>query len=501
VGKEDAIGPGKKGEEMSRHAQIEYEPDGDVLCDFHEDNSFVRILLGPLGSAKTTACVMEIYLRACAQKPAADGIRYTRWLCLRSTYPELETTTIKSWYGIFGEEFGRFTWGHPPRHHMKFGLSDGTKVDAEVIFLALDGPNAEDALRGMELTGVWPNEINEIRKPILDMARGRIGRYPGMKDGGPTWYGMFGDTNMPDEDHWVYKLAEESNPQGWRFFRQPGGVIKIGDDWVVNPRAENLHNLPDGYYMNQLGGNSEDWIRVYLAAEYGFVRDGRPVYGEYMDSVHCREVEGIEHLPIEIGADFGLTPAAVVGQEAPNGQIRWLDELVMEDAGAVRFAEALTEKLNRDWSGYKISNMTGDPSGNTRAETDEDTVFNVMSANGHDFVPAETNVFTPRREAVAVPLSRLIDGEPGLILSPRCKQLRKAMAGGYAFRRMRIAGEERFTDKPDKNHYSHIAEAGQYLNLGFGKGRMIIQRTDAHRKKYAHYGQKPQMDRSDRRDF
>ncbi len=36
---------------------------------------------------------------------------------------------------------------------------------------------------------------------------------------------MLGDTNAPDEDHWYYRLAEETRPEGWEFFRQPGGLL------------------------------------------------------------------------------------------------------------------------------------------------------------------------------------------------------------------------------------------------------------------------------------
>ncbi|KAG1534055.1 hypothetical protein G6F50_015669 [Rhizopus delemar] len=94
---------------------------------------------------------------------------------------------------------------------------------------------------------------------MLDL---RVGRYP--KDVRPTWFGLFGDTNAPDSDHWYYKLAEEEKPEGWLFLRQPGGVVKLGDRWQVNPKAENLANLPPGYYERGMQGKKEDWIKVNL---------------------------------------------------------------------------------------------------------------------------------------------------------------------------------------------------------------------------------------------
>jgi hypothetical protein len=38
---------------------------------------------------------------------------------------------------------------------------------------------------------------------------------------------------------------------------------------------------------------------------------------------------------------------------------------------------------------------------------------------------------------------------------------------------MQVSGE-RFDDKPDKNMYSHIHDALQYLMLGAGEGRALI---------------------------
>ena len=70
----------------------------------------------------------------------------------------------------------------------------------------------------------------------------------------------------------------------------------------------------------------------------------------------------------------------------------------------------------------------------------------------------------------------MIDGKPGLLISPKCRITRKGMAGGYAYKRLQVSGDERFHDKPDKNKYSHPCEAAQYMMLGAGEGRSVIPR-------------------------
>ncbi len=71
---------------------------------FLQSDAFVRGLMGPVGSGKSYACAAEIMMRAVRQKPSpVDGIRYTRFVIVRNSYPELKTTTIKTWQDLFPE--------------------------------------------------------------------------------------------------------------------------------------------------------------------------------------------------------------------------------------------------------------------------------------------------------------------------------------------------------------------------------------------------------------
>ena len=75
---------------------------------FLADDSFFRGLLGPVGSGKSYACAAEVMLRA-AKQPASpkDNIRYSRFVVVRNSYPELRTTTLKTWTELFPES----QWG------------------------------------------------------------------------------------------------------------------------------------------------------------------------------------------------------------------------------------------------------------------------------------------------------------------------------------------------------------------------------------------------------
>ena len=58
-------------------------------------DSFYRMILGPLGSGKTTTVLFELVRRACEQWPGPDGIRRTRFALLRQTLSQLKNTVLK----------------------------------------------------------------------------------------------------------------------------------------------------------------------------------------------------------------------------------------------------------------------------------------------------------------------------------------------------------------------------------------------------------------------
>lgn len=475
-------------------AQATYRPSGETLSRFHLDNTNrVRVLIGPYGSGKTTSCAMEILRRSKEQAPDKNGVRNTRWLIIRRTYPELQKTTLKSWGHLFPENpFGKYNWNEPITHQWAFKLPDKTSVRSEIIFMALDGPRAEENIHGGEFTGGWVNEAKEVAKPIIDVLRGRVGRYPAMRDGGPTWYGVIMDTNPPDDDHWLYRLAEKEKPEGWGFYKQPGGVHFVNDKWIANPNAENTQNLPPTYYIDQMAGQTEDYIKVNLAGEYGYVKDGKPVFPEYSDTLHVAEFDPIPGVGLHLGADWGLTPAGLIAQRSPTGQILIHQEVCCDGIGAARFSQQLKSTLSDEFTEFPIAGLWGDPAGGQKAQTDESTVFQIMKNNGLPFKPAPGQKTLIRLEAVKRPLTRLIDGKPGILIHRRCTTLRAALSGKYCYKRLMVTAE-RYMDRPDKNPYSHVADALQYLCLGMGEGKAVLTEQDIPRPQVISNNRRPRV--------
>lgn len=466
--------------------QYNFIPPGDVLKKYYHDRTMNSIITGPLGSAKTTTTCYKSLRLMVGQKPNAQGIRPTKSIAIRNTFGELLSTTAKDFISIF-DDLGTFKLGgkEPPQFHMRFKLKDGTTVDHLMHFMGLDRPKHVKKLRGTQVTWFWLSEVKELSKAIIDMADLRKGRYPSMPLGGvlPTWRGMIGDTNQVDEDHWLYKFQEELKPAGelpnWSFFRQPGGVVKKNGKWKENPLAENLEVLnrqsPD-YYITGMEGKSEDWINVNLGNNYGFVMDGKPVHPEYNDSVHS--VPNIDYLPnqvIVLGFDFGRTPACAIMQQI-DGTWFVIDEFVTKNMSASVFAPNLLIYLNQNYPGCSFRGH-GDPAGAYPGEQVEHSSIEILQAHGIPCEPCETQDTVQRRAAIDTPLTALgMNARPRLLFCKKAKVIRKGMAGKFCFRRLQVAGDEKYMDVPDKNDWSHPVEAVEYGLLGEGEGvEMLIE--------------------------
>ena len=418
--------------------------------------------------------------------------------------------------GLIGfpeNDWGRFHWSVPYTHHIK--QSD---IDLEVIFLALDRPEDVKKLLSLELTGIWINEAREVPKSIIDACTMRVGRFPSMREGGPSWSGVIADTNAPEEDHWWPIMSGEVpipdhipreqakmlvKPDNWNFYTQPSGMTeKTNQEGVVidynpNKNAENSKHMLESYYSNLIRGKTKSWIDVYVMNRLGTIQDGKPVYPMFAPEMHIakREIAIADGVPVYIGIDFGLTPAAVFGQKVRG---RWLiqSEIVAIDMGIVRFAELLRQEIATRFGNQEVY-IFGDPAGDFRAQTDETTPFQILRGAGLRAIPAPSNSVDLRLESVSQSLNKMVDGRSGFLIDRRCPSLIKGFEGGYHYKRIEVSGE-RYADKPDKNMYSHIHDALQYLMLGAGEGRQLMSNqkpltTFNAKKEYDVFARKPKQ--------
>ena len=430
---------------------------------FHRSNAFIRGLMGPFRSGKSSGSIAELMYRASLMPPCRDGVKRSRWIVVRNTYGELRDTTIKSFHQWMPpSNFGRW---HETNHDYFIEAVQGCHI--EIMFRALDRPDHVKHLLSFEATGAWVNEAREVPWSIIDALQGRVGQYPQLAECGPYWSGLWLDTNPPDQDSDWFKFFEETkHPKEFaQLFKQPSGLSR---------HAENVANLNAGrtYYERLAQGKSAEFIKVYIHGEYGFVIDGKAVYAEdYSDELHLSEkAEPTRGTPVYRGWDFGLTPACVFAQLRPDGRFVVFDEMTTRRMGVDRFSDEVLEHCAETFRGDPPEFIdVGDPAGNDPAQTDERTCFQVLHSKGIEIQPGLQTIAI-RLESVRKPLTTLRAGKPQLMLHPRCTMLRKGFLGGYQYRRMQTRAE-RYTDKPEKGIHSHPHDALQYIcTVIFGAG-------------------------------
>jgi hypothetical protein len=461
---------------------MERAPLGPIAGAYYLDNSRVAVIEGPVGSGKTTASCLRLQRHAYEQAPSPDGCRRTRWGIVRNTKPQLWDTTIKTWEQVFPPELygpilsdGTQTWKFKPKGHTH-------SIEAEFIFRALDDAADVRNLLSLEVTGFYFNEVREIAEEIIGHA-GRRTRYLG-GERPSTWSGWIGDTNPWDTEHYLQDRLVDNPREGWRHFLQPGGM---------EPDAENLENLEQTeellllpytdprrreqgrqYYIKALQDYSPEDAAVYVHAQRGRTRDGKPIYTDFSDKHHVAAFELSPMLPLSIGMDFGRTPAAVIAQRSPHGGYRIRHEIVTTDMGLVKFGEQVAQLVKQRYPRMQIEAITGDPAGMARDARDE-TAFDILKvAAGLAAKPATTNELSVRIESVNSLFRRNDRGVPSIQIHPECKTLRRACIDGYRYRKLKVIGE-RYSDEPDKNLYSHVAEALQYLVLGGGDAKLVLR--------------------------
>lgn len=449
----------------------------------------MRCMSGPIGSGKSVAMCLQVYFEMCQMPPQQDGVRRSVWCFIRDTEPNLRDTTMVTWLHWFKEDVVSYVTRSKGnmKIDVKFDLPDGTKVESIIHCKHQKTISDIENLKSLELTGAFVNEANSIRSEAISMLFGRIGRYPSvdMLMGKKCRYSLLMDTNMPDDMHWYYKLAEIVKPKGWEFFRQPPAMLKEQDKsgntiYVPNRGqkiaegilpAENIQHLGEGwnYYYKHAQTATPEWMNVFVCGEYGTLIEGKPVYNLYSDARHHsdKELKFDPHKTLFLMFDFGRDPCCIICQMGWGGQVRVLEEVIANDRmGIERFWETqlkdiLTNKY-RFGRGVHLF-AVGDPAGEGKNQVTEDSPHSYLNGKGIPVIPCLVQRPKDRIPCVDYFLSRSADkGEPALLLSKDVKILRKGFNGHYYYKRMEQFADEVYSGEPCKNSFSHPHDAFQY---------------------------------------
>lgn len=441
---------------------LNYTPPPSLL-DFFTSDKFINLVMGPVGSTKTTAGILKIAHEASRIAACRDGIRRSRCIWIRQSREQLRDTSIPDFLRWYPDGLA----GTYEKTNYKFVLKFGD-VECEVLFRGLDDAGDVRRLLSLQATFGIADEFRELNPEVFNTLQGRLGRYPSKADNGvgckddhgrqiDKFWGM---SNPPDFDTW-WETYLTNPPDNCAVFFQPSGM---------SPEADWLQYLKDGYYENLCEGKAQNWIDIYVHGKFGASLSGKPVFPAFDRHTHVSKstltpIRMSTH-PLIIGHDFGLTPACTLSQVDPRGRLNTFAELTSEGMGELRF---IREKLKPLLSTTRFAGLNvlvvGDPAGTQRAQTDEKSVFDILKAEGFRVIAAKTNSISARISGVDSWLTRTIDGSPAHLIDPSCQTLIRGLAGGYRYK-IRQNGES--DDKPEKNSYSHLLDGHEYALLHAG---------------------------------
>ena len=464
------------------HNMRTYKAPGPVASKFMRDReSSVRFIMGPIGSGKTNMLFADGLAQAMAMPVCKDGIRRFRDIWLRSKYNDLWATTIPTWNDKwFARAAGDWhgSEGRAATHKLRWRQQDGVMLEYELWFRALQDISVEEALRGLEFTRLNMNEADLLHSDVLTYAIGRVKqkRYPSVdllpdsaiminaegEREGNYYVGITGDLNPPDVDGWIYEHFEESPPAGHVLYKQPSGR---------GPDGENRAAISRLQYEQLAADNIKKpwWVRRFVDGKFGYSRDGDPVYPEFDEQRHMasHDLKPLPDIGLRLAFDQGVRgPAMIVSQITSIGQYRLLDEYVPETRmGPTQFAKQCSALLMTRYRGWQIIAATCDPAGFTGSDKEfgdlawAETVAERMKL---PILPAPTNELNPRLDGVRQLLTYFPDGQPALLVSRRCKIVRKGFMSHYRFKTKGEGAQKTVDPKPEKNLWSNPHDAVQY---------------------------------------
>ena len=427
---------------------ITYKP-GPVATAFHHDEqSRVKLLIGPFGTGKTTSAAWDLIDFQSERVLPINGVKRSRFAVVRNTNPQLKDTTIKTYHEWFSPEV--FGYYNKTDKRQIIRIED---KEIEILFRALDDEKDVRNLLSLDLTGAHVDEAREVSETIIKGLLGRIGRYPSMKDTNghnpfltPPQIDL--TTNYPSTEHFLYRDFISKPVSGYAIYEQP--------------QRENLHNLRPGYYSDLESdyASRPDLLRTLVRGEWGVTVKGKQVYPEFRRELHVSKgiLKPVDAQIIRGWDNTGLSPACAITQISPTGQWLILKEFCGYDVGIIDFGEMI-----QSWCAQTFGTQTkyqdiGDPAGKNRDTNKMSPAAYLLKLN----IAVEDGIqtFKTRREAVVGRLTKLINGVPAIVIDPGCTRLIDGFEGGYAFPEISNSGI--FRDEPAKNEYSHIHDAIQY---------------------------------------
>lgn len=488
-----------------------WTPPGATSQAYLNDTALATFLMGPVGQGKTTTMCLKRVSDGADQAICRDGWVRDRALILRRTWRTAKSTILKSWEGWFDRAYPGSSWtggeDRPATHTLRFedpmrrGSLNPVKVELETDFRGLDDNNIEQILRGAQYSRIVLDETDQFSLDVLAICEERTGRYPDVKDiadGERRTRQVIGAFNAPDKNNYLYDALVKNPNANRRLHQAPAGLLVNWNsdgsmaDFKVNPEAENLAMLDPDYYTSK-AATWEDWrVRRFIMNEWGYARDGLPVFlAEFREHLHVAKklIEPNPHLPLIIGVDGstgGLRPAAVFLQPDGAGFLTLVRTFAPgQGFGSVRFWEGVKAVVDAEFRGCNEIEIWSDPASQYGGDKEGGQLsfldFGQVIMNRTINVPfGGSNEIGLRLETVKRELLTVVSGEARrfrISPHPSNKIVIDGFASAYRFPKRPAGASSQWEPVPDKK--AECSDPMDALQYGIGGFRRVTARSMA----------------------
>lgn len=485
-----------------------------VARAFQESTAQKRIIMGALGSGKTTACMWEI-MRIIRRQPIITekgkfkyGWRYSQGAFIRDTYTSLIGTAVKEWRANFASV------SHITGDKIVVEIPE-EKVYCEIALLHLDKPNDTEKLRSMSLTWAYICEGRSIKSfDLLGDLIGRLNRQPADNQKGY----LLICSNFIGVNHWLYTECYMKQDEDMKVFCQPSGLSDEAEnrEWLAKKYGGDHKN----YYKLIMKTLTKAGVETDILAKWSYYFEGQAVYGESFDKdkhvipVPPKDVDIYKVIDfvnlhniaeaikaygykksIFVGIDGGIVASAyVICFKTPNNNWTVLIDRTFEHSDGRELAKALKTDLYKlhvermlpetsrqvNYDTYNAHNLwqyihvACDPAGNARSNIDKDKTYikTVSEVLGMEVVPAYTGNRGNNAGARIEVLNNVLHTQR-IVFHDTCKTLIAGMAGGYHRAKTNTTQGEMYKPEVEKNIYSHVVDALQYCLIGGGELELL----------------------------
>ena len=402
-------------------------------------------------SGKTRAClaVMEELMED------YPGIRV---LMARKDFNDLRLSTIESWKAVRPEEH---VASYDQQEHR-----EEWHTGSQVFFRELKDLHG---LGGQEFGAILISEPHELEEGVVPWACGRLSQA-----GMPLMLILEG--NPPNAGHWLHRMVKGDPDHGV----EPDPSVTF----LEIPTDDNWANLPVAYRQS-IESSPASWQKKYRLGQFGFTPEGQPVYSPpFAEALHVRPCDFVPDRPVIRSWDSGVRhPACLWSQLTASGRLLIQYEWLGMEMGLETFAPGVVQRTN-EWYGARVASDVGDPAMFARSPQTGRSDAQLLQKFGVQ-LRGRQSTHQERKALIDQRLSLLIDGQPAIVIHPRCRTLIDGLLGGYHYPRK--TDQQAFGPKheiPYKDgFFDHLANCFEYLLIThFGQQRSVVTKVVAARQ-------------------